>query len=32
MARMIDNLESAFTEMYEFITDLPSGLDGFISP
>lgn len=31
MARMIDNLESAFTEMYEFITDLPSGLDGFES-
>ena len=31
MPRPIDNLESAFTEMYEFITDLPSGLDGFES-
>ena len=31
MPRPIDNLESAFTEMYEFITDLPSGLDDFES-
>lgn len=31
MVRTIDNLESAFTEMYEFTTDLPSGLDGFES-
>ena len=31
MPRSIDNLEDAFVEMYEFITDLPSGLDGFES-
>lgn len=31
MPRSIDNLEDAFTEMYEFITDLPSGLDDFES-
>lgn len=31
MARMIENLENAFNEMFDFITDLPSGLDGFES-
>ena len=31
MARMIENLENAFEEMFDFITDLPSGLDGFES-
>lgn len=29
--RMIENLENAFEEMFDFITDLPSGLDGFES-
>lgn len=28
---MISNLENAFNEMFDFITDLPSGLDGFES-
>lgn len=27
----IDNLDSAMEEMFDFITDLPSGLDGFES-
>lgn len=31
MARPIENLENAFNEMFDFITDLPSGLDGFES-
>jgi hypothetical protein len=31
MARAIENLENAFDEMFDFITDLPSGLDGFES-
>lgn len=31
MAREIENLEDAFEEMFDFITDLPSGLDGFES-
>ena len=31
MARAIENLENAFEEMFDFITDLPSGLDGFES-
>lgn len=31
MARMFENLENAFEEMFDFITDLPSGLDGFES-
>lgn len=31
MARAIENLEDAFEEMFDFITDLPSGLDGFES-
>ena len=31
MARTIENLENAFKEMFDFITDLPSGLDGFES-
>ena len=31
MARAIKNLENAFEEMFDFITDLPSGLDGFES-
>ena len=31
MARTIENLEDAFEEMFNFITDLPSGLDGFES-
>lgn len=31
MTRTIDNLENAFNEMFDFITDLPSGLDGFES-
>lgn len=30
-AEMISNLENAFNEMFDFITDLPSGLDGFES-
>ena len=25
----LDKLEKAFNEMFDFITDLPSGLDGF---
>lgn len=31
MAIMVENLENAFEEMFDFITDLPSGLDGFES-
>lgn len=31
MAKSIENLENAFDEMFDFITDLPSGLDGFES-
>mgnify|MGYP001623678843 CR=1 FL=1 len=31
MAMTIENLENAFDEMFDFITDLPSGLDGFES-
>ena len=31
MGRSIENLENAFEEMFDFITDLPSGLDGFES-
>ena len=31
MAMAIENLENAFEEMFDFITDLPSGLDGFES-
>ena len=31
MAITIENLEKAFDEMFDFITDLPSGLDGFES-
>ena len=31
MAVTIENLEKAFDEMFDFITDLPSGLDGFES-
>ena len=31
MAMLIENLENAFNEMFDFITDLPSGLDGFES-
>lgn len=27
----VENLESAMDEMFDFITDLPSGLDGFES-
>lgn len=27
----LDKLEKAFNEMFDFITDLPSGLDGFES-
>lgn len=31
MAMTIENLKNAFDEMFDFITDLPSGLDGFES-
>ena len=31
MAKSIENLKNAFDEMFDFITDLPSGLDGFES-
>lgn len=31
MASSIENLENAFEEMFDFITDLPSELDGFES-
>lgn len=31
MAKSIENLKNAFDEMFDFITDLPSGLVGFES-
>ena len=31
MAKSIENLKNAFDEMFDFIADLPSGLDGFES-